>query len=139
MAGAILAVMSEKDEQCRTLHAAIALARRLSTRVSVVGIPLRPPFGVTCSPVVPVASYSVLRQENIDRILQRCHELAQDVPQDVPVDYRVMPGKPIRVVDSLLECGSFGAVVMQDKGMGGPLMWRAVRRWRRQGIAVYSA
>jgi hypothetical protein len=88
--------------------------------------------------MIPSSLRSLVEQSamHADR---NCREAVRCVALDVPVDYRVLCGRPHDVIDAQVASGEFAAVVVSGLWTSRRQMRRAARRWRDMGVAVHAA
>lgn len=130
-------VVIADGEAGELLEEAEELARSRRVGVSLVGIAPTVRLG-SCWPAfcLPVC-LEELEEANVAWARRTCLNLIREVAPDVPVEYRVLPGRPDRIVGALIAGGQFGNMVLPRVLAERWLVRRAVRRGREAKIALH--
>lgn len=96
--GPVLVALGEDDELASVIEAAAVAADRRSTRLSVIGIALPAPVGMTVSVQAMPVNVDSVRAANVDRLCDRVARFRAEVPAGIGLDHRVEAGAPSRIL-----------------------------------------
>jgi hypothetical protein len=137
--GAVAVLLAGQRSDDNALATAVSIAQESRARLSIFAVPRRVPLGACCvtfgfaTPFSPVT----LRAEALLDAVASATRAIDSVPLDIPTEYVVVRGSPVRAVDTLLERKAVAHMVV-DRALllRRPRLRLASDRWARDGMVL---
>jgi hypothetical protein len=136
--GMVLVALNPVKEFHDTLELAVALAQRDARRLALLGLVPQPALWMSCAPA-PLVSRQSMCDDIRNEATQACASLIDDVPNDVPVTFAVMCGRPSTLLTRLMAADPAECLVLPKQWAESRQIRRQARQWDRAGICLHSA
>jgi hypothetical protein len=137
--GTVAVLLAGRNSDQAVLSSAVSIALDCRVRISILAVPRRVHVGAHCGMGAGyTAPFSaMLRAEALADAVTSARRAAEFVPADIPAEYAVIPGSPIRAMQELLERNAIAHIVL-DRSLlvRRPRLRRASDRWAQAGMLL---
>jgi hypothetical protein len=124
------------EETDAVIGLAIDLAERQMSRLTLLVLAPAAPATIWLSQHIPPYTPQSLLRDAIEEAARTCRAAVAMVPDDIPLDFRVLPGAPHRSLLRLPPGSERGTLVLRRDLARRRGMRRTARRWRNSGMDV---
>jgi hypothetical protein len=137
--GTVAVLLAGRDSDQAVLSSAVSIAIEWRARISILAVPRRVPIGAHCGMGAGYTSpfSAMLRAEALADAARSARRAADFVPADIPAEYAVIPGSPIRAMKELVERKAVAHIVLDRSLLARrPRLRRASDRWAQAGMLL---
>ncbi|MCW2984569.1 MAG: hypothetical protein JWR63_2139 [Conexibacter sp.] len=138
--GGTLGLVVGDDDAQEVVDLAGHFADLENARLTVLGIARPAPAAAWCATFAVAAAVETLNESARDETLRNCMAALTHLPQDVPVTFRVLSGRPGTILPAVVSSGGFRRVVLHHRhARHRRVASLAARRWEAAGIDIHFA